>query len=441
MGEVGGGEVGLGETVGGREGLGEVGISVRPDHLFRYPSEWDPRQAGQTKGGYLQGHLQLPRVAAPLRLLLSTSPAEPPAAPHLAGAHPALLHVVRKGRGNRRDQDKEPVPNKLHWQQEFLVRGGRLTIRNKTSVLDSARCARSGMAPIPATDDMLAVRDDMRIGLGREAGQLKLIILSPKTEKRASGEEVSLTTILATRLEPDQVPQAVQLYTGRNSANLKRVRLRLEVFREDTGELLGAASSLPISDTASKAHGALDLRDATPLLSCARGGRKVVLVSEFSLAADVEPRFQLLGADGARAAAAEEALVRQPGEQAARTVEVLRETIVFLTPEQPHAERLLAEGWRLELVARRRSDGRVSRARFPFHYLPHDYYKPCPFCELGVDGLEEPAALAPPRVQTRPGLRKRKMSGEERRDGRVGEEEAEAANSSNSCLQISKETN
>ena len=40
----------------------EVSIEVKQHHLFRYPSEWDPRESGKTKGGYLEGKIQLPKV-------------------------------------------------------------------------------------------------------------------------------------------------------------------------------------------------------------------------------------------------------------------------------------------------------------------------------------------------------------------------------------------
>lgn len=40
----------------------EMSIEVKQHHLFRYPSEWDPRESGKTKGGYLEGKIQLPKV-------------------------------------------------------------------------------------------------------------------------------------------------------------------------------------------------------------------------------------------------------------------------------------------------------------------------------------------------------------------------------------------
>ena len=45
---------------------------------------------------------------------------------------------------------------------------------------------------IPAEDEMFSIQDDMVLPIGKEAGELNMIILIPKTEKRASHEDVSL---------------------------------------------------------------------------------------------------------------------------------------------------------------------------------------------------------------------------------------------------------
>merc|ERR1719410_3273428 len=84
-----------------------ISISMKPHHLFRYPSEWDPRQNGKTKGGYLEGKIQLPKTSRNLRVLLSTHPEVKHKFPNVELSeadreiHPTLLHVVRKGPGNR----------------------------------------------------------------------------------------------------------------------------------------------------------------------------------------------------------------------------------------------------------------------------------------------------------------------------------------------------
>jgi len=243
-----------------------VHIEVKPHHLFRYPSEWDPRQNGKTKGGYLEGQIRLPDTGGNFRVLLSTYPDIPHSSGNLqlsqleSEIHPTLLHVVRKGNGNRRYNGKEPVPNINHWQQEFQVRGKKVFICNKTSENDELRSEA-----IPDIDEMFDLTEDMVLKIGKETGELNLIILIPKTEKRANGNDVSLNKLLQSRTQNSAVLDKLsESYRGKNSVNLKKVKLKLEVFDLDSGAMLGSSISKAISDTASKTHGAMDLHDATP---------------------------------------------------------------------------------------------------------------------------------------------------------------------------------
>jgi len=390
-------------------------IEVKPHHLFRYPSEWDPRENGKTKGGYLEGSITLPKDAGDMRILLSTYPETPHQTKEAMNVHPTLLHVVRKGRGNRRFNEKEPVPNIHHWQQEFIIRDKRVYIRNKTSDMDEPRYEK--IDRIPDEDEMFSIKDDMVLPIGKDSGELNMIILIPKTEKRATHEDVSLNKLLKSRVtDPETLRILTNNYTGKSSINLKKVRLKVEVFSLATNQLLGDNVSKPIFDTASKAHGAMDLYDATPLRTCAEGGRKIVMVAEFGLARDVEPRFQLYDSQGVRLKDQEE-LLTQPSEQSDKAVMILKETIVFITPRQQYAELIMRNQWRVKLVARRTSDGLVSRTKFPFEILPHDYYSTCVFCEIDPD-KQEPgkATIVPMREVARPGMRKRKMSETEIRD-------------------------
>merc|ERR1712198_694932 len=284
-------------------------IEVKPHHLFRYPSEWDPRENGKTKGGYLEGSITLPKDAGDMRILLSTYPETPHHTKEAMNVHPTLLHVVRKGRGNRRFNEKEPVPNIHHWQQEFIIRYEKVD-------------------RIPDEDEMFSIKDDMVLPIGKDSGELNMIILIPKTEKRATHEDVSLNKLLKSRVtDPETLRILTNNYTGKSSINLKKVRLKVEVFSLATNQLLGENVSKPIFDTASKAHGAMDLYDATPLRTCAEGGRKIVMVAEFGLARDVEPRFQLYDSQGVRLKDQEE-LLTQPSEQSDKAVMILKETIV-----------------------------------------------------------------------------------------------------------------
>merc|ERR1712038_1879862 len=67
----------MGSSVGRNSSLGKVmTIELRSQyHLFRYASEWDPREKGKTKGGYLEGRINLPRVREDMRVVVSTCPA------------------------------------------------------------------------------------------------------------------------------------------------------------------------------------------------------------------------------------------------------------------------------------------------------------------------------------------------------------------------------
>jgi len=388
-----------------------VHIEVKPHHLFRYPSEWDPRQNGKTKGGYLEGHIRLPDNGGHFRVLLSTYPDTPHSSPNLhlskseTEIHPTLLHVVRKGQGNRRYNSKEPVPNINHWQQEFEVRGKKVYICNKTSDNDELRSIA-----IPDKDEMFELSEDMVLKIGKDAGELNMIILIPKTEKRASGNDVSLNKLLQSRVQNPSVLEALsESYRGKNSVNLKKVKLKVEVFDLDSGAILGRSISGAISDTASKAHGAMDLHDSTPLSSCAKGGRKVVMLAEFGLAKDVLPRFQLYNHEGKRVSGEEESLLRQPQ---LTDISIMKETIVFITPAQPHIDIIRSKGYTVKLLARRTSDGYISKKKFDFDYLPHDYYDPCFFCFENPDNNPESsrAKLVPMKEVARPGLRKTQMS-------------------------------
>ena len=157
--------------------MNPIGIEIKPHHLFRYPSEWDPRQIGKTKGGYLEGKILLPKDRGNLKILLSTYPESPHKFrdgfevdhPEAADIHPTLIHVVRKGKGNRRFNEKEPVPNIHHWEQEFAVIGRDVTIRNKTSEVDEPRYDK--ITRIQAQDEMFQIQDDMVLPIGKDYGE------------------------------------------------------------------------------------------------------------------------------------------------------------------------------------------------------------------------------------------------------------------------------
>ena len=107
-------------------------IDVKLHHLFRYPNEWDPRQNGKTKVAILREGYNSKRIFGNLRVLLSTCPETPQwfrtgfeeGNPDSTNIHPTLIQVVRKGKGNRRFNNKEWVPN-IQLQFLFALRENR----------------------------------------------------------------------------------------------------------------------------------------------------------------------------------------------------------------------------------------------------------------------------------------------------------------------------
>ena len=103
---------------------------------------------------------------------------------------------------------------------------------------------------------MFDINEEMVLNIGKEAGELNMIILIPKTEKRANNNDVSLNKLLQSRTNNETALNALsETYTGKNSVNLKKVRLKIDVFCLESGVLLGSSLSCSISDTASKVHG------------------------------------------------------------------------------------------------------------------------------------------------------------------------------------------
>ena len=120
----------------------KIPVNIKPHHLFRYPSEWDPRDEGKTKGGYLEGSIELPKHKKDMKVILSTHPDHSGRGdplyvydkyPDYSHVHPTILHLIRKGKGGKRAREKEPTSNIHHWQLELHIKGGFVYVRNITS--------------------------------------------------------------------------------------------------------------------------------------------------------------------------------------------------------------------------------------------------------------------------------------------------------------------
>ena len=213
--------------------------------------------------------------------------------PEASSFHPTLLHVVRKT-WKGRIAAKEPVPNLYHFQQDFMVIDRNLYIINKTSNQDDGR----GIEP---RNFLFTFGSDMTIPLGNHPDSLNLIILLPKTEKRSSPHDLTLRRMVEYRTsDKSSIQFLMDKYSGKNSANVRKVRIKLDLYPLRSGNCMGTCLSNEIVDSVSKNHGSLDLLDVSPLRTCARGGRKIIMIAEFRLSKDILPQFQLLDTNGAR---------------------------------------------------------------------------------------------------------------------------------------------
>ena len=418
--------------------LPEVEVKVDPHHLFRYPSEWDPRvdpsrgKKNNTKGGYLEGCLRLPALelkSEPALLRLSTVPDYTPQdkdefdsilqedysqeeREEFLKIHPTIIAVIRKHcQGMRRDKTREPVPNVQHNPREFLLQRQNnqtvLKIRNVTSQKDNERKV------IPQEDVMFPLVEEngqIVLSLGKGNQELNLVILIPKTEARCADEDISIERLLEQRMPGEAKRRARDrlkqfLFTGKKAHNLKKVKLCVEVLSLDGSRMLASGTSEGITDTGSKTVGALDVKEAHPLISCERGGRKVIMVSEFKdWDKSVKPIFMVKNCDGSYE---DQPCVTQPS-----NVHNDGKTIFFLSPEQNDLDIVNKEGRELRLLAQR-EDGTLSINQFPFEYVKHRSVlvdDKCLYCEKisMLDGAVGKMPLAP--VSTGPNQKRRRMS-------------------------------
>ena len=367
-------------------------LELESTHLFRYLSELDPRRNNSGKGGYLTGRITLPpqMLKHDLRLVLSTclydtqctdgqSTHEP---------HSSLIHVIHK-KGNRREHAKETVPNKEHWRREFQLIGKDVYVTNTTSVADEGRTA------IPDVDKICSLKGNT-ITLDGQPSSLHLVLIQLKTEHKARGEELHLDHFLKHQVQNAETRKILQDVRGRN-----RVKIRLEVF-DKHGSLLGTTLSGVITNSSSSVCGPLDIHDVTPLRSCSKGGRKIIMISEFVLAKDVKPAFQLYDKDGNRLIGQEEEMLAQPCEG---EISVRRGTITFMTPPQDKADLIMLNKNLVRLVLRRQSDGVISTSKPIFEITPHDFHEGiCLLCDYGLDGGER---HIPKIVHAQPGVKRR----------------------------------
>jgi len=366
------------------------------DTLLRYKSEWDPRLHAHTKGGYLDGEIRVPKVNPneTLFMTLETFPAED-VHPAVAGVHPCMLHLVRMGNGKRHSW-LEPVPTKIHWRQTFEIQGDKVSVINTTSDLD---VEKDGVTKrkVPAKDEVTQMHNNT-IVLGGSKGNLNLVFLKPKQ----SNCDATITKVLSDRLrvtEEKTLEQYKKHFVGKEGGiNMMKIRVKVSFYNAARALICSSISPQTVVDNGSKKIGCMEMYDCWPRKSSPAGGRKIMMISEYDLADDVVPRFEVYDADGCHRLDFEKWIV-QPI-RSASTMAIKNATIVFLTPAQPHLEKIQNQigNFSLKLVAHRQGDGMTSKA-FAFEYTTS--------CDHRMDGDED--AKIEGQDRAKPGCKKRNL--------------------------------
>merc|ERR1712088_1029921 len=179
---------------------------------------------------------------------------------------------------------------------------------------------------------------------------------------------------------------------------MMKIRMKVSFFNALGDLICSSISPQTVIDNGNKKIGCMEMYDCWPRKSSPSGGRKIMMISEYDLADDVVPRFEVYGADGCHGVDAEEWIV-QPITSASMMA-IKNHTIVFLTPAQPHLEKIQNQigNFSLKLVAHRQGDGMTSKA-FAFEYTTS--------CDHRMDGDEE--AKIEGQDRAKPGCKKRNL--------------------------------
>eukprot|EP00092_Neocalanus_flemingeri_P040709 GFUD01044321.1.p1 GENE.GFUD01044321.1~~GFUD01044321.1.p1 ORF type:complete len:526 (-),score=134.62 GFUD01044321.1:546-1985(-) len=107
------------------------------------------------------------------------------------------------------------------------------------------------------------------------------------------------------------------------------------------------------------------------------------MVSEYNLAKDVSPIFQVYDSFGVHQPELD-VFLAQP-----MKFNLKNQTIIFITPPQPRLSEIREhlKDYTIKLLAKRKGDGYTSLRMFNFRYIDHEFNQ-CPFCDYKVDSDE-----------------------------------------------------
>ena len=416
-----------------------VQCDFEPYHEFKLPSEVDPRKKNG-KGGFLEGEIHLPSDHPKMKVTISTHPTfqfSPDKAVKYPGVEefsPCLIYPFDKPKGQYL-WDKMPIPYLQHWKLELLIDENTVFIKKNISERDQGNRT---IEKVPDWEELFKIGQDQKLHLGKENNKLKVKILYPKTEARSTEGDVTVLEMLKQRGFPQKPEIAMEFCEGTNKKNLKECKLLVDIHALKGGnwELIGRGLSTTIKDSKSL----LDIHYRSPNVSCSEGGSKIIMVSESSLSKDVIPEFQLWSKETGRRIEdreEEKRLLNNKIDQC--DIRVQNGWLLFPTPPQPKLEDIFSKGYIFKLVAKRVSDGAVSRT-FDFTYRAHDS------CLYTVQ--EGPYSLAtcndchfaegdkiPEKIKAAPGKRKKRPAEDE---GSQRPDDMERKNDNNSGRKLPK---
>ena len=102
-------------------------------------------------------------------------------------------------------------------------------------------------------DFMFTIENDMVIHLGHHPNNLNLIVLLPKTDKRSVATDVTLKKMVESRTKDLSTIQfLLDKYSGKNALNIRRMKIKVDLYSLETNIFLGTCLSTEILDSTSK---------------------------------------------------------------------------------------------------------------------------------------------------------------------------------------------
>ena len=368
-----------------------------------------------TKGGYLDGKIELPASPGSYRIVLTTNSVLGPddelcqMIPEHCHVHPAMLQLLRIDERKKRARTKELVPTTKHWKLQLIVRD----IENRRQIF---LVNQEASEDDPNYEDLVYEYEEeedkwvLLLGSTFLRKHIHIVVLIPKNDKRASDKEITVSKVINARVCDEEARKLIhQRYSGPSSFTIKEIKVNVEILdmKKSPEMIISRGLSGVIYDKSSKEKGSIDIKYVSKSSSCERGDREIMVVT-VQKTKDVVPVFQLEDASGKRLED-KETYLTQPSSQDDFDDRVIR----FKTPEQPHLDYILNNKLLFKLKLKRLDGNVESFSSVPFTYHKHNHDTivsngQCVLCSHDlIDGGNSTSTY--PSGRTGPGIKRRKM--------------------------------